>query len=134
MKQQVYVDTGALIAFRDSSDTHHPLFRQLFSDPPSLLTSSLVIAEGHAWFLKRYDGMRGIEFLSFIEELGILTIKSVGAIEIREASKVIRKFSDQTLSLADAVGLHLMQQHRIKLCWSTDHHLALTGVPLIIHQ
>lgn len=90
--------------------------------------------EGHAWFLKRYDVRRGIEFLSFIEELEILTLKSVGASEIRQALKLIRKFSDQDLSLADAMGLHLMQQHRTQLCWSTDHHLALTGIPLVIHQ
>jgi len=43
---EAYVDTSALIAFADRSDTYHPLFRRLFSDPPLLLTSSLVIAEG----------------------------------------------------------------------------------------
>jgi hypothetical protein len=34
----------------------------------------------------------------------------------------------------DAVGLHLMAERRIKSCWSTDFHLSLTGVTLLIHE
>ena len=49
------------------------------------------------------------------------------------ASKVLRRFSDQDLTLADAVDLHLMQERKLKVCWSTDFHLALTGVPLVIN-
>lgn len=134
MKYKAYVDTSALITFRDLSDTYHPLFRRLFSDPPSLVTSSLVIAEGHAWFLKRYDASRAMQFLSFVEELKIMTITPVGNKEVKDATKFIRKFSDQNLTLTDAVGLYIMQQHHIKNCWSNDHHLTLIGASLIIHQ
>jgi len=31
-------------------------------------------------------------------------------------------------------GLHLMAARRIQSCWSTDFHLGLTGVALLIHQ
>jgi len=54
-KAECYVDTSALIAFLDKSDSFHALFRRLFSEPPPLITSSLVIAEGHGWFLRRYE-------------------------------------------------------------------------------
>ena len=37
-RPEAYVDTSALIAFVDPSDTYHPLFRLLFSDPPGLVT------------------------------------------------------------------------------------------------
>ena len=57
-RTEAYVDTSAFIAFLDRSDSYHVLFRRLFSDPPALATSSLVVAEGHGWFLKRYDGAR----------------------------------------------------------------------------
>lgn len=133
-KNELYIDTSAFIAALDRSDSYHPLFARLFSDPPRLITSILVIAEGHAWFLKRYDTTKAIQFLNFIEDLKILKVESAGQAEIREASKLIRKFSDQNLSLTDAVGLYVMQCRRIKLCWSTDRHLALTGIPLVIHQ
>jgi hypothetical protein len=36
------------------------------------------------------------------------------------------------LTLADAVGLHLMKAQSLRSCWSTDFHLGLTGVPLVI--
>jgi predicted nucleic acid-binding protein len=48
---EAYVDTSALISFADRSDTYHALFRRLFADPPALITTALVIAEGHGWFL-----------------------------------------------------------------------------------
>jgi len=130
---EAYVDTSALIAFADRSDSYHPLFRKLFADPPLLITTPLVVAEGHGWFLKRYDRTRGLHFLSMIEEMP-LRITPVRSEEQNECVNLLRKFSDQDLTLADAAGLYLMKSRRIRLCWSTDFHLSLTGVPLVIHQ
>src|SRR5262245_33099595 len=39
------------------------------SVPPRLITTSLVIAEGHGWFLKRYDAIKGLQFLSMVESM-----------------------------------------------------------------
>ena len=133
-KTEAYVDTSALIAFTDGSDTHHPLFFRLFADPPPLVTTSLVIAEGHGWFLKRYDKTRALQFMAFIETMNMLTIIGVGKQEIISATSLLRKFSDQKLTLTDALGLHIMQETKITSCWSTDFHMGLTGVPLAIHQ
>jgi hypothetical protein len=47
---------------------------------------------------------------------------------------MLRRFSDQDLTMADAVGLHVMKVHRVDSCWSTDFHLGLSGVPLVIDQ
>ena len=129
-----YVDTSALIALVDRSETHHTLFRSLFSAPPRLLTSSLVIAEGHGWFVRRYDATRGLQFLAMIDQMKPLKIVGVGPKELRAGTEMLRRFADQRLTIADAVGLHLMASHQIRSCWSTDFHLGLTGVPLIIHE
>lgn len=131
---EAYVDTSALIAFADRSDTHHPLFRRLFAEPPPLVTSTLVIAEGHGWFLRRYDRTRALQFLSMIEAMSPLHIAHVGIDEQQEAGKVLRRFGDQDLTLADAVGLYLMRSRHITSCWSTDYHLGLTGVPLVVND
>lgn len=133
-KTEAYVDTSALIAFLDSSDTYHPVFAGLFADPPPLLTSPLVIAEGHGWFLKRYDHHRATQFLNFIAELKVMSVRSVGQDDMAKAARLAKKFADQELTLADAMGLLLMEERKIKICWSTDRHLGLTGVPLVIHQ
>lgn len=133
-KPEAYVDTSALIAFVDRSDSYHPLFRRLFSEPPSLVTTALVVAEGHAWFLRRYDRVRALQFLALIEDLTPLAVAGVGVVEQDAATQLLRRFSDQDLTLTDAVGLHMMKAQRIKTCWSTDFHLALTGVSLVINE
>lgn len=130
-KTECYVDTSALIAFLDRSDSYHPLFRRLFSEPPPLVTSALVIAEGHGWFLRRYDHQRAVQFLRFVEELPALVTQAFGPDEVVKAGGVVKRFSDQALTLADAHGLIVMDQRRIATCWSTDRHLGLTGVSLV---
>ncbi len=133
-RTEAYVDTSALIAFVDRSDSYHPLFRRLFAEPPPLITTTLVIAEGHGWFLRRYDRRKALEFLNMVEVMSPLKIIAVGQREQKAAAHILRKFSDQDLTLTDATGLHLMESRRIATCWSTDFHLGLTGVPLIIHR
>ena len=128
---ECYVDTSALIAFVDRSDSHHPLFRRLFAEPPPLLTTALVIAEGQAWFLRRYDRQRGLQFLAMIEAMTPLTVVAVGSQEQAAAVSLLRKFSDQDLTLTDAVGLHVAKARRVRSVWSTDFHLGLSGVPLV---
>jgi predicted nucleic acid-binding protein len=130
---EAYVDTSALIAFADRSDTHHLMFRRLFADPPRPLTASLVIAEGHAWFLRRYDTGPALRFLAMIGEMRFLSVAAVGGREVAGASKMLKRFADQALTLTDAVGLLLMSEVKIGLCWSTDLHLGLTGVPLVVN-
>ncbi|MCP5116604.1 MAG: hypothetical protein GY953_37725 [bacterium] len=44
---------------------------------------------------------------------------------------MIKRFSDQKLTLADAHGLVMMEDRAVAACWSTDRHLGLTGVPLV---
>jgi predicted nucleic acid-binding protein len=131
-RTECYVDTSALIAFLDRSDSYHHLFRRLFADPPALATSALVIAEGHGWFLRRYDQRRAVQFLGLIDELPSLTIRPFDAEELSKTSQLIKKFADQALTLADAHGLLIMSERRTKSCWSTDRHLGLTGVTLVV--
>jgi predicted nucleic acid-binding protein len=131
-KTEAYVDTSALIAFLDRSDSYHPLFRRLFSSPPRLVTSALVVAEGHGWFLRRYDRNRAIQFLNFIDDLSVLAVQSFDRQELTKTSRLIKKFGDQALTLADAHGLVMINERRISTCWSTDRHLGLTGAKLVV--
>jgi predicted nucleic acid-binding protein len=131
LKIESYVDTSALIAFLDRSDSYHTLFRRLFSSPPPLVTSALVVAEGHGWFLRRYDQNRAIQFLNFIDELPVLAIQKFNDEELKKAGRLVKRFVDQPLTLADAHGLAIMNERRISSCWSTDRHLAITGARLV---
>jgi predicted nucleic acid-binding protein len=129
-----YVDTSALIAFIDKSDKYHLLFSRLFDDPPPLVTSALTIAEGHSWFLRKYNAQRAAHFLTFVRELEGLTIESFDDRAISEVTAIAAKFQDQKLTLVDAHGLAIMKEYALKSCWSTDRHLGLTGVPLATRE
>lgn len=131
-KSEAYVDTSALIAFADRSDSYHHLFRRAFADPPPLITTPLVLAEGQGWFVKRFDSYRSLEFLAMVEAMP-LKLVPVGKKEMLAGAAILRRFSDQDLTLVDAVGLHLMAMRHIRSCWSTDFHLSLTGATLLIH-
>lgn len=132
-RTEAYVDTSAFIAFVDTSDSYHALFNRLFADPPKLVTTPLVIAEGHGWFLRRYDRYRALQFVGLIESLDVLTIANPTHADRAASFALLRKFSDQDLTLVDALGLHVMSVRKSTVCWSTDFHLGLTNVPLVIH-
>jgi predicted nucleic acid-binding protein len=132
--REAYVDTSALIALVDRSDSHHDLFRRLFAHPPRLATTGLVIAEGQGWFLHRYGRSRAMQYLAMVEQMTPLVVLSIESTELTAGVGIIRRFSDQDLTLVDAVGLHVMAARKIGACWSTDFHLGLTGVPLAIHD
>jgi predicted nucleic acid-binding protein len=133
-RPEAYVDTSALIAFVDRSDTYHLFFRLLFLEPPSLVTTTLVAAEGHGWFLKRYDRTRALRFISLLEDMTPLRVIPTGPDELAGGVKLLRQFSDQDLSLTDAIGLWTMDRRKLKVCWSTDRHLRLTSIPLVIDE
>ena len=108
---------GFVEAGNPGPDSFHALFRRLFSVP--LSTSSLVVAERHGWFLRRYDQNRAHQFLAFIDALPGLTIRGFDAPELAKTGRIVKKFADQNLTLADAQGLAIMRELRIGWCWST---------------
>jgi predicted nucleic acid-binding protein len=73
-----------------------------------------------------------VQFLAFIDVLPGLTLRGFDASELAKTRGIVKKFSGQDLTLADAHGLAIMRELRIGSCWSTDRHLGLDGVPLVI--
>ena len=129
---EAYLDTSAFIAFLDRSDSYHAVFKNAFAAPPPLVTSALVIAEAHGWFLRRYDARRATEFLSFLDALPGLAVIAFDGSELAKQRPILSRFGDQNLTLADAHGLLIMRERKTTMCWSTDRHLALTGAELIV--
>jgi hypothetical protein len=75
---------------------------------------------------------RVIIFLNFIDELSVLAIQRFDCEELTKTSRLLKKFGDQSLTLADAHGLVIINERRISTCWSTDRHLGLTSAELVI--
>lgn len=87
--------------------------------------------KGHGWFLRRYDQHRAVQFLAFVAALPALTMEAFDSAGLDRAGRIVKKYSDQKLTLADAHGLSIMQSRKTSVCWSTDRHLGLGGVPLV---
>jgi len=66
------------------------------------VTSALVIAEAHGWFLRRYDARPATEFLSFLDVLPAITVVPFDGAELAKQRPVLSRFDDQNLTLADA--------------------------------
>lgn len=82
--------------------------------------------------MRRYDRARALQFLSMIEAMAPLRVLTVGSREQAAGTELLRRFSDQDMTLTDAVGLHVSASNGVAVIWSTDLHLGLTGVPLVI--
>ena len=67
------------------------------------------LLNNHGWFLKRFDRTKALGFLNMVEAMRPLTITPDGSHEQKAAAELLRKFSDQDLTLADAVGLLIMK-------------------------
>ena len=70
--------------------------------------------------------------MAFVGTLPALTIEAFDAEALGRASRIVKKYGDQKLTLADAHGLAIMQVRKASACWSTDRHLGLGGVSLAI--
>ena len=55
--------------------------------------------------------------------------KLIERAELTKVRGVLSRFADQNLTLTDAHGLSIMKDRRTAICWSTDRHWSLTGVP-----
>jgi len=69
-----------------------------------------------------------------IRELGPLAVRPFDQEELAKSARLLKKFQDQPLTLADAHGLAIMSERRITSCWSTDRHLSLGGARLAIEM
>ncbi|MBE9062290.1 type II toxin-antitoxin system VapC family toxin [cf. Phormidesmis sp. LEGE 11477] len=100
MLQKVIVDTSALIASIDKSESHHEwVVQQLESIEPPLLTCEAVISE--TWFLLgRVRGAREA-FLPYLEEGQVEVAFSLEA-ELASVLTIMKRYKSVPASLADA--------------------------------
>jgi predicted nucleic acid-binding protein len=67
-RTESYIDTSAFIAFLDRSDSYQSPFKRLFSDPPALVTSALVIAEELSIRVDGFDGLELEKAKTFVKK------------------------------------------------------------------
>ena len=131
MREAVYVDSGAFIAFLVRSDQSHEEIVGLFSHrPPRWLTSTLVISESYSWFLHRLGEQAARSFRYLLEDLSGLEILDGDETHREAVWTKLDHYRGLKLSFVDASSLVWLSELRIRTVWSTDHHLGLEGARL----
>lgn len=133
--KEIFVDAGAWIALADRDDTHH---RDASSRYPDLLRSSgrlvtfnLVMAEVYVIVRKALGHRQAISFLEQARASPrIEMVFSTEDLE-EEAVSILKQYSDQDLSLTDAVSFALMRRRGIGTAFAFDRHFSTAGFAVI---
>lgn len=114
-------DTSGLVAYFDASDTHHAATRDTVDgDDGPFIVSPFVLAELDYLLLTR----RGVEAeLAVLAELsgGAWTLPSIGRGEVEQAARLIERYRDQAIGLADASVVLLAERYDTDRLLTLDH-------------
>ncbi len=132
MKGEVYLDSGAFIAFLGRSDGRHEIVKALFADPPvRWSTSLLVISETHGWFLHRLGEEAARRFRRLLRALPDLHLLPADQRHHAATLRTLDRLRGSRLTYVDASSLTHLRLRRIRTVWSTDHPLGLEGARVV---
>jgi uncharacterized protein len=117
--RHVLVDTGPVVAFLNRKDRFHQWAREQFGEiSPPMLTCEAVITE--ACYLLRYadDGSQGV--LALIDR-GVMQIGFKLEEEILAIMKLLGRYSNVPISLADACLVRMTEQYPQSKILTLDH-------------
>jgi len=132
VKGEVFVDSGAFVAFLVRGDRQHAATRALFAHPPiRWCTSVLVVSETYSWFLHRQGEPAARAFLHFLHSLPDLTILDAPNEHRQAVGRKLDALRGAKLTFVDASSLVWMGKRRISTAWGTDFDLALEGAAVL---
>lgn len=132
MSTEVFVDSGAFVAFLDRSDGQHQAAANLFANPPTqLITSGLVVAESYGWFLHRLGEPAARIFRSFLDDLEGLTILDTDAGHRAAVWRKLDELRGTKLTFVDASALVWLKERGVSTVWGTDFDLGVEGAAVL---
>lgn len=110
MSLPVILDTGPLVAFMNRRDRHHDWARgQWARVAPPFLTCEAVVAEA-CFLAHRLTSGAGEAVVSLVEQ-GVLDLSFRLADEAPRVARLMKKYDDVPMSLADACLVRMSQQN-----------------------
>jgi predicted nucleic acid-binding protein len=128
MRADVFIDSGAFVAWLVRADRDHAAATALFGALPRTPATSLaVVAETYAFFLHRFGEDAARLFRLALAELPGLVLLPLDTAHHAAVGRKLERLRGQKLTYVDASSLVFLAAHRIPAVWGTDHHLALEG-------
>lgn len=130
--KQAFLDTSGWFAALSSKEAHHRLALSTYSgwieEGRQLVTTNLVLSEMQI-LLMRFRGVSaGVQFLDSVHQDPSHDVIYVDRdLERAAVDRWLRRFSDQRLSLADAVSFEVMRLRRIRSVLAFDEHFTTAG-------
>ena len=132
--RRVFVDTSALYAPLDESDSNHrpaiSIMTRLAAEPSQLLTTNWILAEAHALTLSRLGRHAALQFLEAVDTSSTRLIRVTAADEER-ARAILRQYDDKDFSLTDASSFAVMERLRMSEAFSFDRNFSQYGLTVL---
>ena len=134
----IFVDSGAWIALLDPRDQHHNaaivVYERLILRKAPIVTTDYVIDETITRL--RYDSSHSVavsffDFVSRIEQQGLLTIVSINNSLFQEAQRLFRRFDSARLSFTDCTNFVVCRKNKISEAFAFDEHFSIMGIALL---
>ncbi len=131
-----FLDTSGWFAALSPREARHKpalaAYRRLIERKTTLVTTNLVVAEMQI-LISRFRGpAEGVRFLDSLYQDPSHEVVFVDRDTERAAvDRWLRRFTDQRLSLADAVSFEVMNARRLRHALALDAHFELAGFELL---
>jgi uncharacterized protein len=134
----IVVDTGPLVAFLVETDSHHAWAVERFHELPApFLSCEPVLTETFYLVSRLHSGRR--RFFELLSS-GLLNVEFAVLAEREALRKLIHKYADLPMSLADACVVRITEQIEDAVVFTTDNHFrayrknARQLIPLVIPE
>ena len=118
MRRYVILDTGPLVALLNRRDRHHGWAREQWTHiAPPLLTCEAVLAEA-CFLVRRFDG--GQAAVLALASRGVLDLSFHVAEETTAVSRLLKKYQDVPMSLADACLVRMAERCAESVVFTMD--------------
>lgn len=119
-KSAILVDTGPLVALLTGTEASHPWAVERFHELPApFLTCEPVLAETFFLVSRLPNGAR--RYFELLDS-GLLTVEFSVLAERKALAKLIHKYADLPMSLADASLVRLAELHPGAAVFTLDSH------------
>ncbi len=116
--QKTIIDSGPLIALFDKNDKYHQVVVDFFRDfQGEFITTWAVITE--VTHILDFNLKVQIDFLKWVE-LGALTLYNIEQCELQEIIKMMSKYTNVPMDLADSSLMYIAQKEKITDIVSID--------------
>jgi predicted nucleic acid-binding protein len=130
----IFIDTGAFLAMLMPGDqfsgTAVKFWDKLEKLNVPLFSSEPVVIETANFLIRQQSPEIAAEWLKSSQDSTEIRWLQPSRDDFRHARELIVKFSDQRISMTDALSFSLMKRHNILQAFSFDHHFPMAGFKL----